>query len=72
MKITLRTDENICTSKFDGGIADILLGKMVPYTKVGVSKNPNKKIYIMVEDMAFNVTDGVSIMFYKGFYLVVE
>ena len=44
--------------------------RFIPYTKIGVAKDPSKKLFKMIEDMKFVVSDNMSVMLFKGFYLV--
>ena len=72
MKVKIRTEENILTTTLTGDIAERLISMMLPYTKVGVAKDPSKKVFRMVKDMGFLLVGGVKIMLYKGFLLIVE
>lgn len=72
MKIKIRTENNLHTSTFEGRIAELLLSRVIKNTKEGNAKDPNKKVYFITYDMKFNIIDGVSVMLYKDYYLVVE
>ena len=72
MKIKIRTENHLHTSTFEGRIAEILLSKVIKNTKGGNAKDPNKKVYFLTDDMKFNIIDGVEVMLYKNYYLVVE
>ena len=72
MIIKIRTENNLHTATFSGRIAETLLTKVIKNTKEGKAKDPNKKVYFMIDDMKFNLIEGVKVMLYKDYYLVVE
>lgn len=72
MVIKIRTENNLHTSTFRGRIAEILLTKVLSISECRKAKDPNKKIFRITEDSKFNIINGVEVMLYKDYYLVVE
>jgi hypothetical protein len=72
MEIRIRTENDLHTSTFRGSIAEILLTKVLNISECHKAKDPNKKIFRITNDSKFNIIDGVEVMLYKGYYLVVE
>jgi len=72
MTIRVRTDTNLLTTTIVGKLAETFLSIVINNTTTASHKDPNKKIFTMKDDVKFKTGNGLDIMLYKGYYLVVE
>ena len=71
MKIKIRTENDVLTSKVSGELAKSLLSSVMGKTISVAPLNPKKKVFKLIDDCAFSLGE-LKVMLYKGFYLVVE
>jgi len=72
MEIKIRTSNHFHTATVKGEAAEALLALVLSNTKVGEAKDPNKKIFTLIDDGKFTITGDVQVMLFKDYYLVVS